>query len=258
MTPRPQALYRFYDATDALLYIGITNHLSRRFGQHEGEKTWFGQVARVTIEHHPDRPAVLAAEKAAIQREKPRHNVHHNERRPAQPTKGTGRWYFETHRTGHPRTVDLWLYPELDCSSMVDDYCDYDGEEQLDEYVRYLGRKHPRWLKDDAVPIYWSVNGPGVCETAPFQDWATAYAADGSGGQVPDGFHEDFLSYFTWPYDPQTGQQLDWYQLPVINDRFPGFAKALAWTPSPLQPTCPLRSVLSSRAGSWTRSRRTA
>jgi len=40
---------------------------------------------------------------------------------------------------------------------------------------------------------------------------------------------------------------LDWFKLPVKNSRFPEFAQALDWTPSPMQPTCPLRSILASR-----------
>ena len=259
--PRPPghtSLYRFFDADGALLYIGITNCLPRRFERHEGEKPWFAHVARVTVEHHPDRDAALVAERIAIQQEKPRYNVVHNRgrangRRAIKPTKGTGRWYFESRRSGYARTVDLRLYPELDCSSMVDDYYDYDGDEQLDEYVAYIKRKYPAWLENDAVPIVWTVLSgwdSGVFENAPFQNLATAYAADSRG--VPSAFNalrQDFLTHFTWPYDPRTGERLDWYRLPVVNDRFPEFAKALAWTPSPLQPNCPLRSILQNRAG---------
>jgi predicted GIY-YIG superfamily endonuclease len=239
---RPHALYRFFDAKDALLYVGITNSLTRRWGQHENEKTWFTDVARATVEHHPTRDAVFAAEKVAIQREKPRFNVVHNRSRVRVASiKDEGRWYFQS-RHGHARTSNLWLYPELDCSSMVDDYYDCHGEEQLEEYVSYLKRNHPEWLERNAVPIHWSVCGnAGVHEAAPFAE------------DVPWG---DFLAHFTWPFDPKTGEALDWYRLPVVNDRFPEFAKALAWTPSPLQPTCPLASILGSRGGYGQRFRR--
>lgn len=76
---RPHALYRFYDRADVLLYIGITADLGARIGQHRGEKPWWLEVARVDVEHHPNRTAVLAAERAAIRDEKPVWNDAHND-----------------------------------------------------------------------------------------------------------------------------------------------------------------------------------
>lgn len=52
------------------------------------------------------------------------------------------------------------------------------------------------------------------------------------------------------------GDDKPWYL--EVNDRFPEFAKALAWTPSPLQPTCPLASILRSRRGVYAIRRRAA
>lgn len=79
----PQALYRFYDAAGALLYIGVSLNPGRRFQQHAGEKTWWHEVSRIEIESFPDRAAVLAAEAAAIRGERPRHNVVLNGNAPA-------------------------------------------------------------------------------------------------------------------------------------------------------------------------------
>lgn len=151
-------------------------------------------------------------------------------------TNKTGRWRFSSRRSGYERQIDLQLYPELDCSAMVDEVHDLDGAGQFKEYVRYIENRYPQWLAEDAVPIVWSVTSgwEGVFEAAPFTR------------EVPWG---DFLTHFTWPVDAKTGERLDWFQLPVVNDRFPKFASALAWTPSPLQPTCPLSSILASRAG---------
>lgn len=231
------SLYRFYDASNVLLYIGITNSVPRRLDQHEDEKPWFLTVARVEVEHHPDRQAALDAEKNAIKAERPKYNVQHNRAfRRTWTQSGGGQWTFESLRSGYQRRCDLTLYPELDCSAMVDDVYELDGEGQLEEYVQYLERRHPEWLEADAVPIVWTVHSEsaGIFEAAPFA------------GHVPWG---DFLAHFTWPTDARTGHPLDWYSLPVVNDRFPEFARALAWTPSPLQPTCPLRSILRSRSG---------
>lgn len=75
----PHALYRFYDAQGSLLYIGITLNPSQRWATHSKDKPWWSDVANITIEQHPDRASVLAAERAAILAEGPRHNVVHNQ-----------------------------------------------------------------------------------------------------------------------------------------------------------------------------------
>jgi hypothetical protein len=166
-------LYRFYDGDGALLYIGITNSVPRRLGQHQAHKPWWGDAARVTLEHH--------------------------------------------------------------ATSMVEDVGYLDGEGQLAAYVQYIEEGYPAWLKDDAVPIVWTVHSHwrGLIEMAPFQ-------ADDQ---------PDFLSYFSWPEDVKTGELVDWFHLPVVMDRFPDFTEALGWLPSPLQRTCPLRSIMRSRDG---------
>lgn len=236
------SLYRFFNGADELLYIGITNRVPRRLGEHHEDKPWYLEIARVDVEHHPNRDAALAAEKAAIKAERPKYNIVHNRGpKPTQP-QGAGQWLFRSRRSGCLFRKDLVLYPELDCSAMVDDVYELDGEGQFEAYVQYLERRHPEWLQMDAVPIYWSIHShwEGVFEAAPF----TNPAYDG-----------DFLTHFTWPEDAHTGEPLDWYALPVINDRFPEFAKALSWTPSPLQPTCPLASILRSRRGQYAISR---
>lgn len=71
------ALYRFFDAAGDLLYIGITNDPSKRFGRHASDKPWWEEVDRIDLERHPSREAVLAAEAAAIKTERPRYNVRH-------------------------------------------------------------------------------------------------------------------------------------------------------------------------------------
>lgn len=235
------SLYRFYDAAGTLLYIGITNSIPRRLGEHDERKPWFADSVRATFEHHPSRDAALAAEKRAIKAELPKYNLVHNHGRQVGQTelaKG-GQWVFRTLGSGHERRADLFLYPEVECSSMVDEVHYLDGEGQFEEYVQYLERRYPQWLDADAVPIIWSVRSRGlggINETAPFQkEFVPTWG--------------DFLAHFTWPVDAKNGERLDWYRLPVVNERFPEFAEALAWTPSPLQPTCPLSSILQSRAG---------
>lgn len=72
------ALYRFFDAGNRLLYIGLTLDPGSRWKGHARDKPWWLDVHTVTIEHFPDRPSVERAEKAAIKAEAPRHNVVHN------------------------------------------------------------------------------------------------------------------------------------------------------------------------------------
>jgi predicted GIY-YIG superfamily endonuclease len=71
---REQCLYRHFDASDALLYVGITCDIGARLRSHAKIASWFGQVAKITIERHADREAALAAEGLAIRTEKPKFN----------------------------------------------------------------------------------------------------------------------------------------------------------------------------------------
>lgn len=76
---KPHVLYRFFDATDVLLYVGITVDFTARFAQHRAEKEWIGQVANIRLEHYPNRGEALKAEREAILREKPLWNGTHND-----------------------------------------------------------------------------------------------------------------------------------------------------------------------------------
>jgi hypothetical protein len=69
-------LYRHFAADGSLLYIGISLRAMARLGQHRRHAHWFHQIAIVTMEKFPTREAVRAAEKAAIQAERPAHNTH--------------------------------------------------------------------------------------------------------------------------------------------------------------------------------------
>lgn len=149
------------------------------------------------------------------------------------------KWRLTTRRYGHTKVAELYLYPELDCSSCVDDVYPASGEEQLRYYVDYIRRsdRYVQWWNDDAVPIYWSVmegsteSGFG-CEQAPFHHPDLADT-------------DDVLTHYYPPTNLLTGAQINWYtSLPVINRRFPQLAKALGWLPAPGQLFAPLRSII--------------
>jgi predicted GIY-YIG superfamily endonuclease len=71
-------LYRFYDRTGGLLYIGITMNPTARWKQHSQEKNWWTDVANITIEPHQDKGSVILAERLAIINERPKYNIIHN------------------------------------------------------------------------------------------------------------------------------------------------------------------------------------
>jgi predicted GIY-YIG superfamily endonuclease len=69
-------VYRLYSATDDLLYVGITNSIIHRFGQHLATKPWFPEVSRATFQHFASRVEAHEAERRAVRTERPRHNIH--------------------------------------------------------------------------------------------------------------------------------------------------------------------------------------
>lgn len=74
------ALYRLFDAADALLYIGISKRFGVRWQQHAEAQPWWGEVDHQTVHWFPDRDTADNAEKAAIKAERPKYNIIHNGR----------------------------------------------------------------------------------------------------------------------------------------------------------------------------------
>lgn len=68
------AVYRMYDRTGRLLYVGVTGSLGKRLDDH-AEKRWFPLVRDIRLEWFPDRSAAEDAESAAIRDEGPEYNV---------------------------------------------------------------------------------------------------------------------------------------------------------------------------------------
>lgn len=69
------ALYRFYDASEKLLYVGITNDPWRRWRQHVQEKPWYPQVKHQAVTWYDGRIAAEKAERVAIRCEHPQFNI---------------------------------------------------------------------------------------------------------------------------------------------------------------------------------------
>lgn len=75
-----RTLYRFYDAEDVLLYVGLSVNPGRRMEKHKATQPWWSDVARIEMEQHEDLKTLQAAEREAIKTEQPLHNVRMNGR----------------------------------------------------------------------------------------------------------------------------------------------------------------------------------
>ena len=73
-----QTLYRARNQQGRLLYVGVAKDWGARWSGHRADKPWFPEVARIDLESYPDRASVLAAEKVAIQSERPLYNKVYN------------------------------------------------------------------------------------------------------------------------------------------------------------------------------------
>ena len=69
------ALYRMFDDSDALLYVGISKDFGSRWKRHAKLQMWWGDVESQTIKWFPSRELAKSAEPAAIVAEGPIHNL---------------------------------------------------------------------------------------------------------------------------------------------------------------------------------------
>ena len=76
-----QYLYRHYDKRGDLLYVGISINVFSRLGSHLRKSHWSRSIRTMTIDHYDTRKAVREAERTAIRKEKPKHNILMNGKR---------------------------------------------------------------------------------------------------------------------------------------------------------------------------------
>jgi predicted GIY-YIG superfamily endonuclease len=75
-TPERTALYRYFDANDELLYVGISIDPDGRLKAHrDNHEPWVGEATKRTDEWHDSRSLALRAEAEVIKAERPRYNV---------------------------------------------------------------------------------------------------------------------------------------------------------------------------------------
>lgn len=72
-------LYRMFDESNALLYVGVTANFGQRMRRHQAEKPWWPFAVTIKLEHFETREAALNAERNAILHEKPACNVVHGQ-----------------------------------------------------------------------------------------------------------------------------------------------------------------------------------
>lgn len=70
------AVYRLFDSSGALLYVGISCNPEKRFRAHRNEKDWWQEVDGISIEWFESRHKASLAEAHAIGTEGPLYNVH--------------------------------------------------------------------------------------------------------------------------------------------------------------------------------------
>jgi hypothetical protein len=68
------AVYRFFDAENQLLYLGITHDLEKRWGAHERSQPWWLDVVRRQVAWYDTRKEAEHVEVAATATERPRYD----------------------------------------------------------------------------------------------------------------------------------------------------------------------------------------
>lgn len=103
---RRTAVYRLYDADGALLYVGITYDLGRRWTQHAKVQRWWDAVCTQKIEWHSCREDAEDAERTAIRTEAPKYNITYGD--PEYLLSDAEQLYFEWNK----RVAPLYAYPD--------------------------------------------------------------------------------------------------------------------------------------------------
>lgn len=164
----PYTLYRWFDATDRLLYLGKTGELGQRVSGHIARSQWMQFVARSTVERRQTPEELARDERTAIETEQPIFNKQYNNTPEA---KERLRAYLEEiGRLDLLNSKPSSLAPEVkrrtelaaDIKRTVASYDGYDPEEFIEEEHAYLARWHamagqawwgPWWEEHDPLAV---------------------------------------------------------------------------------------------------------
>ena len=258
-------LYSIYDENNQPLYIGKSMHGNQRIKNHAREKEWWPEVKLIVVEHFHCGERLAFAEELAIRRETPKYNIQYNSSKAIETSMDkfddddngalkSDEYVFDRRKYGGTRTARLWLKPEIDQMSMWGDLI-YDGytEDEAGWYIVNNLQKYPGF-EEDEIKIYWFVHGvytrdsqggtPGM-GSSKGQLFKTEFAPYDSNAFDSELSH-DFLTFFTWPTNYRN-EPINWFRMPVYDDRFPEFWKWLGWTPAPLTKYCPLNSIIAAK-----------
>lgn len=72
------SVYRYYDRSGVLIYVGITSRGILRNVEHNTTKRWWNYVHRQEVDHYPDRRSAQGAERELIRRFRPPFNIQQN------------------------------------------------------------------------------------------------------------------------------------------------------------------------------------
>jgi excinuclease UvrABC nuclease subunit len=89
-------LYRFYDADERLLYVGIAGSVTNRWESHR-RSFWWCDASTVKLQHFATRKEALAAEKTAIRDDSPLINRMHAKSAPPRNYRGTAWEHLAEH-----------------------------------------------------------------------------------------------------------------------------------------------------------------
>lgn len=120
-TETPHALYRLYDASGVLLYVGITWNLPGRMVGH-ARKPWWPEVARRTMVWYPSEQDARTAEAAAIDAENPLHNDVRPVVSATAPPHGQRRGWNRTPLIGwhsEDPTLKRWIDEQAACAGVT-------------------------------------------------------------------------------------------------------------------------------------------
>jgi hypothetical protein len=151
------------------------------------------------------------------------------------PYSNQDKWRWTVLETGNQTVESLELAWELPNDWITDDYTvdDATPAELWDMWVGSIRQKNlsDSALGDDYLAIRWHVRGDSSFERAPFQRW------------LPEENPKDFLTYYSWPENAASNEELNFLRLPVRDKLWRpgrgdkgGFIQELTgWKPSPLQ-----------------------
>ncbi len=123
---------------------------------------------------------------------------------------------------------------------------DISAAELFDQWAARVAGEYP----NDLIPIYWFISSE---EAAKFEGMPFTY--NHREGERP---LDDFLHYYHWPKNVETGEPLNWMEVPVIKKTWQhgdGWTKggfipeATGWTPSIAQPFVFLPSLTNAQRG---------